>query len=105
MSIARIKKNDTVVAIAGAFAGQHGKVLLVDRAKGRAYVKDLNVVRKAVRRSQANPNGGFDPKEAPIALSNLMPYDPDRKRGVRVARVREGDHFVRQAKGSGRRLD
>lgn len=105
MSIARIKKNDTVIAIAGEYAGQTGKVLLVDRAKDKAIVEGINKVHKTVRRSQTRPDGGIDQIEAPIALSNLMPYDPDRKKGVRVSRVAEGDRFVRKAKGTGRLLD
>ncbi len=105
MSIARIKKNDLVVAIAGEYAGQTGRVLTVDVAREMAVVEGLNMVKRAVRRSQTQPEGGYNEFEAPIRLSNLMPYDPDRKRGVRIARVREGDRFVRKAKGSGRLMD
>jgi large subunit ribosomal protein L24 len=105
MSIARIKKNDLVVAITGEYAGQTGRVLVVDKAAGKAVVEGLNMVKRAVRRSQAKPDGGYNDFEAPISLSNLMPYDPDRKRGVRITRVREGDRFVRKAKGSGRLMD
>ncbi|MDD5707707.1 MAG: 50S ribosomal protein L24 [Kiritimatiellae bacterium] len=105
MSIARIKKNDTVIAIAGEYAGQTGKVLAVDVAGDTAIVEGLNVVKRAVRRSQTSPDGGYKEFEAPIRLSNLMPYDPDRKKGVRIARVLEGDRRVRKAKGTGRVLD
>jgi large subunit ribosomal protein L24 len=105
MSVARIKKNDTVIAIAGAYAGQTGKVLRVDRAAGCAVVEGINLRTKTVRRSQANSQGGFTKREAPIDLSNLMPYDPDRKKGVRIVRVREAGRGVRKAKGTGRLLD
>ena len=104
MSVARIKKNDIVVAIAGAFAGQTGKVMRVRRDKGQAVVEGLNTVRKAVRRSQTSPQGGFVTREAPIDLSNLMPYDPDKKRGARIARVREGGQLARRSKCSGHML-
>jgi len=105
MSVARIKKNDTVVAIAGEYAGQTGKVLRVLGGKGQAVVEGLNVVRKAVRRSQDKPQGGFDSREAPIELSNLMPYDPDKKKGTRITRVHEGDRSVRRSKVSGKLLE
>jgi large subunit ribosomal protein L24 len=105
MSIARIRKHDTVIAIAGEFAGQTGEVLAVDAARDRAVVRGLNVVRRAVRPTTERPAGGFVSLEAPIRLSNLMPYDPERKRGTRIARVREGGRAVRKAKGSGRLLD
>ena len=105
MSVARIKKNDTVVAISGEYAGQTGKVLRVMAVKGLAVVQGLNMVKKAVRRSQTAPNGGFVDREAPMKLSNLMPYDPDKKKGVRISRVREGDKMVRKSKASGKNLD
>jgi large subunit ribosomal protein L24 len=105
MSVARIKKNDTVVASVGEYAGQTGKVLRVMAEKGRAVVQGLNMVKKAVRRSQTSPNGGFVEREAPMELSNLMPYDPDKKKGVRISRVREGDKKVRKSKASGKNLD
>jgi large subunit ribosomal protein L24 len=104
MSVARIKKNDLVIAIAGEYAGTTGKVLRVLHDKGQAVVDGLNVARKAVRRSQANPQGGFTNREAPVDLSNLMPYDQDKKTGTRISRVREGDHFARRSKCSGRLL-
>jgi large subunit ribosomal protein L24 len=105
MSIARIKKNDTVIAISGECAGQTGKVLRVMADKGLIVVQGLNLVKKAVRRSQTSPNGGFLDREAPMDLSNLMPYDPDKKKGVRISRVREGDKAVRKSKASGKNLD
>ena len=105
MSIARIKKNDTVIAIAGDNAGKTGKVLRVLPKKNMAVVQGLNVVKKAVRRSETAPNGGFVEREAPIHLSNLMPYDPEAKKGVRISRVREGDKLIRKSKATGKALD
>jgi large subunit ribosomal protein L24 len=105
MSVARIKKNDTVIAIAGDSTGKTGKVLRVMSDKGLAVVQGLNMVKKAIRRSQTAPNGGFLDREAPIHLSNLMPYDPDAKKGVRIRRVREGDKTVRKSKATGKSLD
>ncbi|MDR2849127.1 MAG: 50S ribosomal protein L24 [Verrucomicrobiota bacterium] len=105
MSIARIRKNDTVIAIAGDSAGKTGKVLRVMADKGKAVVQGLNLVKKAVKRSQTAPNGGFVDIEAPIHLSNLMPYEAELKKGVRIRRVREGDKTVRKSKASGKNLD
>ena len=105
MSVARIKKNDTVIAIAGESAGKTGKVLRVLPKKGKSVVQGLNMVKKAIRRSQTAPEGGFVDREAPIDLSNLMPYDPDAKKGVRIRRVREGDKVVRKSKATGKSLD
>jgi large subunit ribosomal protein L24 len=68
-----IKRGDLVVAIAGedAASGKTGKVLKVLTGRGRAVVEGFNFVKKAVRKSQDNPQGGFVEKEAPVAISNL----------------------------------
>ena len=102
MSIARIKTGDEVVVISGEYAGKTGKVEKVDPKAGTAVVKGVNMVKKAVRRSQENPEGGFVEFEARIRLCKLMPWDESAKKGVRVSRVKEGDTFVRKAKGTGR---
>ena len=105
MSIARIRKNDMVIAITGEHAGQTGRVLSVDPTRGVAVVEGLNIVKRAVRATQDKPQGGHTSFEAPIQLSNLMPYDAELKKGVRISRVREGDRMVRKVRGSGRALD
>ena len=102
MSTARIKKDDIVIVIAGEDAGKTGKVLCVMPAKGKALVEGLNKVKKAVRRSQMTPEGGFIDREAPLPLSNLMPFDPDTKKGSRISYVKDGDKVVRRFKTSGK---
>lgn len=102
MSIARIKTGDEVVVISGEYANKVGKVKSVDPKAGTAVVEGVNMVHKAVRRTQENPEGGFVDFEAPIRLCKLMPWDAAAKKGVRISRVKEGDTFVRKAKGTGR---
>jgi large subunit ribosomal protein L24 len=102
MSIARIKKGDKVIVISGEYKGKTGDVESVNPKKGTAIVKGVNIVKKAVRRSQDNPDGGFVEFEAPIRLCKLMPYDDVAKKGVRVSHVMEDGKFVRKAKGTGR---
>ena len=83
MSIARIRKNDTVICISGNDAGRTGTVTKVDPKKGVAVVAGLNVHKKAMRRTEKTPGGIID-KEMPIRLCKLMPYDPEKKSGTRV---------------------
>lgn len=66
-----IKKGDTVVAIAGDDKGKTGKVLQVIPGKGTAIVEGLNFVKKHMRATQENPQGGIVEKEAPMHVSNL----------------------------------
>lgn len=66
-----IKKGDTVVAIAGDDKGKTGKVLQVIPGKGTAIVEGLNFVKKHMRPTQDNPQGGVVEREAPMHVSNL----------------------------------
>jgi large subunit ribosomal protein L24 len=100
VAVSRIRKDDEVVVIAGKDVGKHGKVLSVDPVKGRAIVEGVNMVRKAVKPSQVSPQGGLIDREAALAVSNLMPFDPVAKKGVRISRSRDGKATVRTSKKS-----
>jgi len=67
-----IKVGDTVRIISGESKGQEGKVLAVDREKMRAVVEEVNIVKKHIKPSASNPQGGIEEKPGSIHLSNLM---------------------------------
>ncbi|TYO95721.1 LSU ribosomal protein L24P [Geothermobacter ehrlichii] len=67
-----VKKDDTVMVLAGKEKGKTGKVLRVLRDSDRVIVENLNMVKRHTRPSQANQEGGIIEKEAPIAISNVM---------------------------------
>ena len=67
-----IRVDDTVEVICGDDKGQRGKVLRVDRRAGRIVVEGVNRVKKHVRRSQKNPQGGILSKESAISISNVL---------------------------------
>jgi large subunit ribosomal protein L24 len=67
-----IKVGDTVQVMSGESKGQSGKVQTIDRTKNRAIVEGVNVVKKHVKPSATNPQGGIVEKEAGIHISNLM---------------------------------
>jgi large subunit ribosomal protein L24 len=67
-----VKKDDIVKVISGTSKGLEGKVLLVDRKKNRVIVEGANIVKKHVKPSAANPQGGIEEAEAGIHISNVM---------------------------------
>lgn len=71
--MARIKKGDTVVVLAGSQKGETGEVLRVIPKKNQAVVQGVNVKTKHQKPSATNPNGGIIKQEAPVDLSNLAP--------------------------------
>ena len=68
----KLKKEDTVQVIAGKDKGKSGKVLRIDRKKGRVYVQGLNMVKKAVKPRSQQDKGGIIDIEAGLAVSNVM---------------------------------
>ena len=99
-----IKKNDTVIVLAGEDKGKTGKVLKVLVEKERAIVEGVNFVNKSTKPSAKNPQGGFVKMEAPIHISNISLIDPKSGKATRVAIKREGKKVVRIAKKSGEEI-
>lgn len=79
-----IRSGDTVEVITGADRGQKSRVILIDRAAGKAIVEGVARVFKHVRRSQKHPQGGRLSKEMPVQLSNLAFYCTTCSKGVRL---------------------
>jgi large subunit ribosomal protein L24 len=92
MKALHVKKNDVVVVLWGEEKGKVGKVLQTLTEKGRVLVEGVNIVHKALRKSQDNPKGGIITKEAPIAASKVMLQEKfearRKKRGTAPAEVR-----------------
>ncbi len=105
MSVARIRKNDTVIAISGTDAGKTGKVLQVIPARNKALVEGLRMVKKTLRKSQDNPQGGIAEKEAALPTAKLMLYCPHDKKGVRVRVETDGDRKIRKCRKCGHAFD
>ena len=77
--MARIKKGDQVIVIAGKDKGKTGRVLKVMPAVDRVVVEGVQRVTKHVKagqNAQGARTGGIETVEAPIHISNVMPIDP-----------------------------
>jgi len=82
----KIRKGDEVVVITGKDRGRRGTVLKV-LDDDRVLVEGINIAKK---HQKANPNamppvqGGIVDKEMPIAISNVLVFNPRTKKGDRV---------------------
>jgi large subunit ribosomal protein L24 len=85
-----IKTGDQVMVIAGAAKGKTGRVLRIVSGKDKIVVEGINRVWKHVKPSQRNQQGGRIQKDAPIAISNVLPIDPVSGKPTRV-RFQERD--------------
>ena len=67
----KIKKNDVVYVLSGRDGGKTGKVFKVMPDKGKAYVEGVNYVKKHMKKTKQDQQGGIVQKESAIALSKL----------------------------------
>jgi large subunit ribosomal protein L24 len=66
-----VKEKDNVVVISGNHKGKQGIVLSVNAAKGQVVVEGVRVMKKAIRRSEENQDGGIEEVYGPIHISNV----------------------------------
>lgn len=103
MSMTKIKKGDTVRVIAGADKDSEGKVIAVDQKNHKVTVEGVHMVKKHMKPSLANQNGGIIESERPIDASNVMLIHNGQP--TRVGFKMDGDKKVRYAKKSGEIID
>lgn len=109
----KIKKDDSVIVIAGKSKGVQGKVLrVVNKVKsGKEVVKLLvegaNLVKKHVKPNpNTNTTGGIVEREAPIAISNVAVFNPVTKKADKVGiKILEDGRKVRYFKSNGELVD
>ncbi len=68
----KIRKNDTVLVIAGKDRGKKGKVRLASPKDERLLVDGVNFIKRHARATGQVRQAGIIEREAPIHISNLM---------------------------------
>jgi len=97
----KIKTGDKVVILTGKDKGKEGKVLKIYKDKDRVIVEGSNMIKKHVKPSAENPQGGIEEKEAPLHVSNVALVDKKTGKATRVGfEVKDGKK-VRVSKKSG----
>jgi large subunit ribosomal protein L24 len=103
--MAKIKRNDQVVVIAGKDKGKKGRVLRVIADKNRVLVEGVGMIKKHMKPNpQTNTQGGILEQEAPIHISNVMLMDAEGK-PTRVGFQVEGDKKTRIARTTGGNIE
>ncbi len=105
MAMAKIRKGDQVIVIAGRDKGREGEVLKVLPKRGKVVVSGVNVMARHVRPAQAAPEGGIQRREAALDVSNVAIKDPKTGRPARVGFELRDGRKVRVLKGSGEVLN
>jgi large subunit ribosomal protein L24 len=98
----KLKVNDEVVVTTGKNAGKIGKITSINRKTSKLTVEGVNEVKRSIKPSQQNPEGGFATKNLPIHASNVSLLSPKTKKPTKVKFVAGKDNKkVRTAKKCG----
>ena len=81
-----IRKNDSVMVIAGKERGKTGKILRVLQEKSSVIVERLNIVKRHSKPRGPQQPGGIVEKEAAIHSSNVMIMCDKCNAPVRIGR-------------------
>ena len=103
--MAKIKRDDEVIIIAGRDKGKRGTVRQV-LDTGKVVVSGVNMIKKHTKPNpQAGVAGGIVEQEAPIQASNLAVYNSKSSKGERIGYRIEDGKKVRVFKPSGDLVD
>lgn len=86
----KLKLNDEVIVLAGKDKNKKGKVTKINEKKKTVLVGGVNMIKKAVKPTQENPNGGFVDMEKALHVSNVGVVSPKTGKATRV-RIEEKD--------------
>jgi large subunit ribosomal protein L24 len=70
--VVKIRKNDTVVVVAGKDRGKKGKVRFAYPKNEQLLVEGVNFIKKSARPTGQTRQAGIIEREAPIHISNVM---------------------------------
>src|SRR5580704_4614245 len=105
----KIKKDDLVKVISGRDKGKTGKVLDVNRDRGKVLVEGVSLVKRHTRPNpQRQIKGGIAERESAISISNVMMLTSGgvaTRVGYKVEQSGTSTRRVRIAKKSGEALD
>ncbi|MBF0312404.1 MAG: 50S ribosomal protein L24 [Oligoflexia bacterium] len=97
----KLKVNDEVVVIAGKDRGKKGKIKTIYAKQSRIVVENVNIVKKNIKPTKENPNGGVITKENPVHRSNIALVDPKNGKATKVKISVTNGKAIRIAKSSG----
>ena len=86
----KLKLNDEVIILAGKDKGKTGKLVSINGKKKKVIVQGVNVIKKSMKPTQENPDGGFVEVERPLDISNIAVVSPKTNKATRV-RIEEKD--------------
>jgi large subunit ribosomal protein L24 len=98
----KIRKNDTVLVIAGKDKGKKGKVRFAYPDNNRIMVEGVNMIKKHAKAKPQVKQAGIIEREAPISVSGVMLVCGKCNKPTRIGyRVLQDDRKVRICRACG----
>lgn len=95
----RIKKNDTVLVVAGKDKGKTGSIIEILPVKGKVKVKGISIITKHAKAKKSGETSSIKKLEAFIDSSNVMPICSSCKKPARVGvKIEKNDKKIRMCK-------
>lgn len=98
MNKMHVRRDDTVVVIAGKDKGKIGKVLTAIPKDGKVVVEKVNIVARHTKPKGQGQQGGILRSEAAIDASNVMLYCEKCQKATRISYKLTGEKKVRVCK-------
>jgi large subunit ribosomal protein L24 len=105
MSVRRLRKDDTVMVIAGRERGKTGKVLRVLAEQDRVLIERVNIVKKHAKPRGMQQPGGIVEREAAVHASNVVLICGRCNKPTRVGHRRVEDQTQRVCRRCGEVLE
>lgn len=80
----RLKKGDSVVVLSGRYKGKTGKVSATHPSLNKVTVDGINIIKRHVKPSRANPQGAILELTKPIWVSKVAIVEPSSKKPSRI---------------------
>lgn len=101
----RLKKGDLVMVRSGKQKGQTGKIAAVHPKENKVTVEGINIVKKHVKPTQTQPQGGIIDIVKPIWVSKVGLVDPSSKKPTRIGyKFKDDGSKTRVYKSNGKEI-
>lgn len=101
----RLKKGDTVIVLSGKYKGQTGKITATHPTENKVTVEGINIVKKHVKPTRTNPQGGVLELTKPLWVSKVGILEPTAKKASRIGyKIDKDGNKTRVFKSNGKEI-
>lgn len=101
----KLKKGDTVMVRAGKHKGRTGKIIAVHPKKNKVTVEGINIVKRHLKPTRTNPQGGIVEVTKPVGVSKVGVLDATAKKPSRIGhKTDDKGNKTRHMKTSGKEI-